>query len=144
MNSQQHEIAAMREEIARFREILAPGSLPEGVQISEFRIVQTEAVDLFNYEIRLSQRGTGSPKVRGTLSLAIEADAAGAKVRLPEERLDAGAEDPNKVDFQHFQHVKGNFRLPPGHIPLRVVVRLTPVGGAKPVVRSFPWILESL
>jgi len=144
LSSQQHEITALREEIARYREILAPGSVPVGVQISEFRIVQTVAVDLFSYEVRLSQDGAANPRVRGTLSLSVEADAAGAMVQLPIEKLDSSGEQPIKVGFQHFQHIKGGFRLPPGHLPLRVVVKLVPIGGAKPVVRSFPWIVESL
>jgi hypothetical protein len=146
LSSQQHEIAALREEVLRYREILSPASVPAGVQISDFRIVQTEAVDVFSYEIRLSQTGAGNPKVRGALSLLIEADLAGDKVQLPVETLNPGVSNqlPIKIGFQHFQHVRGGLRLPPGHLPLRVIVKLTLAGGVKPLTRSFPWIVESL
>lgn len=145
LNSQHLEIAALREEVAHYREILAPGSITKGTQISELRVVQTAASDAYAFELRLAQNGADQSLVRGLLRLSIEADAGGRKVVLPLQELSPSVAYPVRIGFRHFQHVSGKFSIPPEHLPLRVVVTLEIDGKQKKsLVRSFPWIVESL
>ena len=75
----------------------------------------------------------------------LEADAGGRKVLLPLDTLQPGVKYPISIGFTHFQHVSGLFNVPSKHTPMRVLVTLEPAEkGGKTLVRSFPWIVESV
>lgn len=145
LSSQQLEIAALREEVTHYREVISPGAVAKGIQISELRLVQGADSNQFVFELRLAQLGAETPLVRGVLGIVVEADAGGEKVEMAMQELGAFDVYPFKVAYRHFQHVSGKFLIPAGHSPLRLVVTLRVDGKVnKPLIRSFPWVVESL
>lgn len=145
LNSHRLQIAALREEVSHYRDLLAPNAATRGVGIQTLVIAQTTSVETFHFELRLGQDESVGRHTGGWVQIVVEADAKGRRIEIPLDRLEKRGEYPIKYRFRHFQQISGTMKFEAGIKPLRVVVTLRPEArDAKPVVRSFPWVVEAV
>lgn len=136
----QDQLLGMKEEVAFYKGIVSDDRADSGVQIQRFVVEPEGAEHEFRFRLVLT-RGIGSDNLaKGTVSLAVDGDREGVRVRLDLAELTPFPTGPLEYNFKHFQRLEGRLRLPASFVPKRVIVRLDPERpGAKPLRGSYRW-----
>lgn len=131
------EIAALREELEFYRNIVSSSDGRSGVQIQDLEIQRAGGDRQYRYTVVVIQSLQHDQEVRGTVELAIEGSQNGQEevLHLPEEH-----EEPIEVSFKYFQKIDGNFALPSDYTPRRIKVSVhTASENALIIERWYPW-----
>jgi len=144
LESLQLELSAIKEEVNRYRALFAPDSLERGLQVGTFKILGTQIVRNYRYELLLTQTESKRATLSGTVSIDIVAEHQGKLILLPLQKVQKIDYYPLRYSFRYFQDFSGEVVIPPGHKPLRITVTMVPAGrNAKKTKRTFPWIVEA-
>ena len=144
LESLQLELTQIKEEISRYKALLAPDSLERGLQVGSFKILGTLKARTFRFELLLTQIESKRSTLSGTVSIDIVAEYQGKSIVVPLPKVQKVDYYPLPYSFRYFQDFAGEVALPPGYKPLRTEVTLVPAGrGAKKIRRTFPWVVEA-
>jgi hypothetical protein len=132
------EVSALRADVAFYERLVGATSQRRGLTVHGLRL-QPQGEGAWHFTATLTQTLNRAAVSRGRLTLAVEGSRNGSM-----ERLEWSALRPQddamgtEYSFKYFQQIEGDILLPEGFVPLRVHVRLAPVG-APAVDGSFPW-----
>ena len=144
LESLQFELTKVKEEVSRYRALLAPDSLERGLQVGSFKILRAQNARTFRFELLLTQIELKRSTLSGTVSIDIVAEHQGKSIVFPLQKVQKVDYYPFRYSFRYFQDFSGEVALPPGYKPLRTEVTLIPAGrNAKKTRRTFPWVVEA-
>ncbi|MBB6598364.1 hypothetical protein H6X63_01750 [Luteimonas sp. MC1825] len=132
------EVSALRADVAFYERLVGSTSQRRGLTVHGLRL-QPQGEGAWHFTATLTQTLNRAAVSRGRLTLAVEGSRNGSLERL--EWSDLRPQDDAmgaEYSFKYFQQLEGDILLPEGFTPLRVHVRLAPVG-APAVDGSFPW-----
>lgn len=130
------EIVKLREELNFYRNIISPVDNKSGLRIQNLHIRPVGTANRYRYKLVLIQALKHDRTVSGSASIQIAGVQEGedSVVSIPGSK-----ERAIRVNFRYFQDIEGQFELPQGFKPRRVIVNVTPARGAQAVEESYPW-----
>jgi len=130
------QFALLREDLAFYRNIIAPPDGKSGLRIQSLGIQPAGASNVYSYKLMLVQSITHTTGIRGTATLQVAGLYNGRDevVRFP-----AGNEPPKLVSLKYFQEIGGKFTLPRDFKPRSVRVTVARLDGTRTVERTFDW-----
>ncbi|HJX10932.1 MAG TPA: DUF6776 family protein [Candidatus Binatia bacterium] len=130
------QIVLLREDLALYRNIIAPPDGKTGLRIQRFDIQPAGASNVHNYKLTLVQSITHTTSIRGTATFQVVGlyNGRDGLVRFP-----AGNEPPKQVSLKYFQEIGGKFTLPHDFKPRSVRVTVVSSDGTRTVERDFEW-----
>ena len=139
LNDKQDQISDLREQVAFYRGIVSPEESTLGVRVHDL-VLRPVQGRIFNFRLTLLQSVREGGEARGRVGLRLEALEGEKLRRLALESLMVTTEYSEEYLFRYYTEMFGEFELPDGLRPLRIVVSLTPRGKRKPaMVRTFVW-----
>lgn len=138
ITARDEQIAALRADLDFYERFVSPDVQRRGLSVNAAH-VQPQAANVWRFDVTLTQGREQAGSSRGTVRLAVEGSRAGKLERLDWAALRQSADAPG-IDYQlrYLQRVDGEFALPEGFVPTRLVVQLQPAQG-KPVEAAFNW-----
>ena len=140
-----NEVARLQEEVTFYKSLMAPGSLAEGLHVSEFDVRPTQVEQQFAFELLLTQVALRRSYIGGAVRLDVigSYDTADADKEIDEAVLSLTELGelptyPLKFRFRYFQDIQGLMTLPAGFKPDRVLVTANQTGKEALQV-TFPW-----
>ncbi len=147
LTAEHRKSARLAEELAFYKGLMAPSSLPNGLQIAELEVAQTDQANTYSYQLLLTQVAMRRSYIAGEVRLDVigkhspaTADPAqkGGEAVLSLTELDEAKKYPLKFRFRYFQDLTGRITLPEGFEPDRVLVTANQ-NGKEPLQVTFPW-----
>ncbi len=129
------QIAALREELNFYRNIISPPNKKSGLRIQSMKVEATQKSGQFNYKLVLIQALKHDRTIRGDASFEVTGMQAGksATLKYPEGK-------PIGVSFRYFQDVEGKLDLPRNFEPRQIRVQVKTKGrGAQTVEAVYTW-----
>lgn len=139
LQDKQNQISDLREQLAFYRGIVSPEESSLGVRIHGLDVRQVKN-QIHNFRLTLLQsvREGGDAAGRASIKLEVLQDSQVQSLDL-QDLLVAG-EYSGQYEFRYYAELYGEFKLPAGVRPLRMVVALTPKGKRRAtVVKTFVW-----
>lgn len=138
------DMAALKEEIAFYRSLMAPSATEQGLGIRSFEVRATSEPRRYQFELVLQQRASKHKTLRGALDLSVGGRVNGKDVVLSLKELSADPAVQNvPFKFMYFQNLRGDLWLPEGFEPESVAIQARTWG--RPSVRiedSFTWLVD--
>lgn len=141
----EEQVFQLQQELATYKEVLAPASSREGLRIRGFQLQSTAVPRRFRYQILLSRVGSDQQLLEGRLQVELRGLQAGRSRNLSLAELDAALPAEGlPFAFRHFLAIPegGQFaelQLPEGFEPLEVLLRAQVKGQQQVLERSFRW-----
>jgi hypothetical protein len=133
-------INELRENVDFYQSIISPQDNTAGVKVHRLRLDQSKEKSSYKYNLTIVQSLKHENSVKGNAELSVEGEQAGQSRQI--NMSDIG-DVPAKLSFRYFQNLQGDFQIPEGFKPERLLVRLTtsPSGKNKKteVTRVFDW-----
>lgn len=132
--------AALRSDLAFYKNIMAPASIAKGLQIDRLNLSENPDGS-FEFRLALTQAGNNQRYQLGLVTISFIGQIDGSARVLALHELSPQFNDTGvKFRFRYFQNVKGTLTLPERFEPLEVVVAARPGSGdAGKVERTFSW-----
>ncbi|GAB4292234.1 MAG: hypothetical protein Kow0096_06970 [Thiohalomonadaceae bacterium] len=138
----QAEIAEYKSELAFYRGIVSPKDAQQGLRVESFDIAANGVENSFRFKLVLTQVLKSDRLARGRATFEVEGLQEGQNKTLLQHEVTTDATKFFTFNFKYFQNFEGDLTLPAGFIPLRVVVKLDPSGGADKVEKIVEWPVE--
>lgn len=136
----QAEVSDLREQLAFYRGIVAPDVSRAGLRVYEFKVGKNPTSNAYHYELVLIQSSRNDRQVGGRILVTIDGVQGGAQQTIKLDDMLKGESKTLQYSFKYFEEFNGDFSLPEGFKPLRVVVTLAPTATGTPNVREqFDW-----
>lgn len=141
----EEQIFQLQQELATYRDVVAPADSHEGLQIRAFELQGTEDPRRYRFKILLGRVGSDAQPLQGTLQVELQGRLGGKAARLSLAELVADLPaDGLAFAFRHFQAIPdgasfAELLLPEGFAPQEVRVRAAVEGQRQPLERSFRW-----
>lgn len=136
----QDEMLELKEEVAFYRGIFAPAETARGLNIADFSVTSIGEERAYRFKLVLTQVQANERIVQGHARVMFEGVKAGARIRLDLKEVTGGSLDRLKLRFKYFQNNEGEFVLPEGFLPSRVLVEVVPtVKGFRQLKKTFDW-----
>ena len=137
------EILGLREELAFYRGILAPGEGKVGLQAQDFDVKAEEGLGNYSFSLVLTQAGGKEQVARGSVRLVLEGREDGVPRRLALNELTPDGTADIAYRFRYFQNLSGELQLPERFVPERVVLKAVPTSAPRlPLEWTFDWPQE--
>jgi hypothetical protein len=137
LSEEQHQVANLREQLAFYRGVMSPQALESGLHVNELRISRLGA-DRFRYDLVLVQAARQERRANGRAELRLIGRDRVAQRSIGLSEL--GGPEALPFSFRRFQEFSGEFQLPAGLTPQRVVISLRSDRGDTPQVeQEFEW-----
>jgi hypothetical protein len=139
LNALQSEASSLREQLAFYRGIAAPGRPPAGVRVYDLKL-EPAGKGSYRFDLTLIQSVRQDGFSAGTARIDIHGTQAGAARVLT--LADIGVGDAKKLVFsmKYYEEFRGELRIPEGFRPLRAVVTLELEGGSTTrTEETFEW-----
>jgi hypothetical protein len=143
------EAAGFKEEVTFYKSLMAPSSIERGLQIAEFELSATEAVNQFTYHLLLTQVEARRDWIQGEVRLEIRGRQRSAGSAEYDELVLSLTEIadtqpyPVKFRFRYFQDLAGVLTLPTGFVPEAVAIAATRRGSrSESLQRDFEWVVR--
>lgn len=138
LTERDQQIAALRADLDFYERFVSPDVQRRGLSVHAAH-VQPQAANVWRFELTLTQGREQAGESRGQARVAVEGSRAGKLERLDWAALRQAPDAPG-IDYQlrYLQRVEGEFALPEGFVPTRLIVELRPAQG-KPVEAAFSW-----
>ncbi len=138
-----HEKSArLQEEVTFYKGLMAPSSLPQGLQVAELDLSAIPDSQDYDFELLLTQVALRRSFIAGEVRLDIIGTYEGTQERgeavLSLTELAQLKSYPLKFRFRYFQDLTGRITLPEGFMPQRVLVTANQ-SGKDPLQVTFPW-----
>ena len=144
LNELQREIFELKEDIAFYRGIVSEDSNGSGVQLQRLVLERDGGPRDYLFRVVLTRGKQDDKVVGGVLSLSVDGDQDGERVRLTREQLSAFPVTKLQFNFKHFQRLEGRLHLPERFVPKRVVIKVELANSkTKPLRESFAWSVEN-
>lgn len=137
----QAEASELREQVAFYRGIAAPDQARAGVRVQEIRLspVQNQR-NRFRFFMTLIQSVRQDKRVGGRIQLAIDGRSGGVERKIGLDELAPAVAQNLLFSLKYFEEFSGEFQLPEGFVPQRVIVTLVPSSsGAPQTEEGFDW-----
>jgi hypothetical protein len=132
------EIAGLRADVAFYERFVGSTAQRRGLSVHALE-VQRQDGQAWKFVATLTQNLNRGAINRGRLLVSLEGTREGRMQQLDWSALRQQPDAPGvEYSFKYFQQVEGDILLPAGLVPVRIVVRLVPAGGAA-VEQSFTW-----
>ncbi|MEW6646403.1 MAG: DUF6776 family protein [Pseudomonadota bacterium] len=138
----QAEIAEYKSELAFYRGIVSPKDAQQGLRVESFDVAANGVENSFRFKLVLTQVLKSDRLARGRATFEVEGLQEGQNKTLLQHEVTTDATKFFTFNFKYFQNFEGDLTLPAGFIPLRVVVKLDPSGGADKVEKIVEWPVE--
>ncbi|HVT37369.1 MAG TPA: DUF6776 family protein [Nevskiaceae bacterium] len=136
----QAEVADLREQLAFYRGIVSPDLSRAGVRVYEFKVDKSTTSNAYRYELVLIQSVRHDRQVGGRVQIDVEGTKDGAAQTFKLDDAALGGAKNLQFSFKYFEEFNGEFHLPAGFRPVRVVVTLaTDQADAPDVKEQFDW-----
>lgn len=136
----QDEILELKQEVAFYRGIVAPGEAASGLNITSFRVTSIGEQRAYRFKLVITQLKTNNRMVKGNVRISLEGIRNEQQVKLGLKDISGGALDKLKLRFKYFQNIEGEIVLPVGFLPSRVRVEVMPAGkGGTRLKKTFDW-----
>lgn len=133
LKSLQDENAALKEDTAFFRILLAPQQGASGVNIYHVKIERNPLVPgEYRYRLLLLKAGSREQEFSGSLQLLISGVQGQQAVSVAVPETKAGKAVGMPLNFKYYQRLEGSFRLPEDMVPKSAQVRVYEAGAAQP------------
>lgn len=117
--------AALEQEVAFYRNIMAPESASAGLVINSIDIQPTDILNVYRYSVVLAQLKSSGNFVNGRAQIQVEGLQNEQAISLNLNELETGAaKEGVAFKFRYFEELKGTLTLPDGFIPKQVLVVL--------------------
>lgn len=134
------ESSTLREQLAFYRGIVSPKEARAGVRVQDLKVRRSSSISGgWRYELVLIQAIREESRIAGSVDLTIEGVQGAKAVQLALADLVTAGEKNLVFSFKYFEEFSGEFRLPAGFRPTRVVVTLRPANDRPTVVDQFDW-----
>ena len=131
------EAGALREKLAFYRGIASPGETKAGVRVQEIKMRRKGAG--WHYEMVLIQSVREESRIAGTASVRIDGRLANKPQSYELASLVTAGGKNLVFSFKYFEEFSGDFQMPQGFKPLKVVVTLDPADDRPTVVNDYDW-----
>ncbi|MFT4045811.1 MAG: hypothetical protein QM661_03855 [Solimonas sp.] len=137
----QAETSDLREQVAFYRGIAAPDQARAGVRVQELRIGKLRGRrDTYRFFLTLIQSVRQEKRVGGRIELVVVGRGAGGEQQLSLRDLPPAAAQNLLFSLKYFEEFSGEFQLPAGFAPSRMLVTLVPsTEGAPQTEEDFDW-----
>ena len=123
----QAEASELREQVAFYRGIAAPDQAKAGVRVQEIRFDPVpKQPGSFRLFLTLIQSVRQDKRVSGHIEMKVVGKQGGAERSLPLDTLSPDAAKNLVFSLKYFEEFSGQFQLPSGFSPERVVITLVP------------------
>lgn len=129
----QKESADLREQVAFYRGIVSPDASQAGVRVYEFKVSPTARAGRYRYDLVLIQSVRHDRRIAGRVEVTLRGGNSAA-LKLSE----LAPSQPLGFSFKYFQEFTGEFQLPAGFAPGRVLVEVLAEGGQK-IEDDYDW-----
>lgn len=141
----EEQIFQLQQELATYKDVVAPASSRESLQIRSFELHSTEEPRRFRFKVLLSRIGSDAQALQGSLQIELSGRLKGKAVTLSLAELGAQLPaDGLTFAFRHFQAIPDGagfveLQLPEGFEPQEVRVLAKVDGQRQSLERSFRW-----
>ncbi|WP_020651114.1 DUF6776 family protein [Solimonas variicoloris] len=137
----QAEASELREQVAFYRGIAAPDQARAGVRVQELKLSEIAGRrGRYRFFLTLIQSVRHEKRIGGRIELAIVGSAAGVERKLPLNELAPELAQNLLFSLKYFEEFSGEFQLPAGFVPSRMLVTLVPSSdGAPRTEEGFDW-----
>ncbi len=127
----QAETSELREQVAFYRGIATPEQARAGVRIQEIRLSKSaQERNGFRFALTLIQATRQEKRLAGRIEMTVVGRSAGIERSLRIDELAPELAQNLLFSLKYFEELTGEFRLPDGFKPRRLVVRLIPSSSA--------------
>lgn len=139
LTERDEQIAALRADLDFYERFVSPDVQRRGLSVHAAHVQPQAAPNVWGFELTLTQGREQAGSSRGRVQLAVEGSRNGKLEQLDWAALRQKPEAPG-IDYQlrYLQRVTGEFALPAGFTPTRLIVKLQPASG-KVVEAAFNW-----
>ncbi len=143
VQSLESKILQLEEDIAFYKNIMAPSGADKGLQIQKMELHKARGERRFQYKLVLTQIADNNAYIQGLVAVNLIGNLNNKKEILPLRDV-AGAEDLGvKFRFRYFQDIAGELELPQGFAPEQIQVVAQSSGKkATKIERTFEWKVE--
>lgn len=137
----QDQIVHLREELAFYQGIMAPGEVEPGIRVQKLKWEPVSQDGRFHYDLTLVQYKRNDRFVQGVVHLFLDGEQDGKAATLSLAQVTDPPVDKLHFKFRYFQHFEGEVRIPARFSPRTVRLEVEPAGKNSPprVERSFDW-----
>lgn len=128
----------LREAVAFYQGIVAPGERKSGLELQTLEVTGNRQTGAYHYRLVLTHIAKTPSRVRGTLNLMLSGALKGKPVSYSLAELSSDKDDSLKFRFRYFQEIEGDWVLPKGFSPQTVRVILAPYKKDK-IEHSLSW-----
>jgi cell division protein FtsL len=138
LSNLQAKMVDLREELAFYRGIVSPQDSSTGLKVQSLAVSSAGEAGHFHYKLVLIQARSHRDKVAGSVNIQVTGEAGGKTV----SQAVAGKSAQGKAlafSFRYFQNIEGDFTLPDGFKPTKVVVKVDSRSHKAPITQVFDW-----
>lgn len=129
----QEENAALREDNAFFRNLMAPDKEPGPISIYHVKIERNPLLaSEYRYRLLLLKTGKREQEFVGSVQFLVTGEQEGKKVDYALPVSQSGKPQAIGVSFKYYQRLEGAFQLPAGFIPQKIQIRVFEAGNTQP------------
>lgn len=132
VKSLQEENARLKEELAFYRAMMAPGQGEGAASIYRFEVERNASPGEYRYRVLLLQSGQRKQEFQGRLQLVVNLEQDGEKLVLNVPEAGQATLQAYRVSFKYYQRMEGSFRVSPSAVVKSVQVRVFEDNAAQP------------
>ena len=133
----ENESARFREQLAFYKGMAKPGEMRAGVRVQDFKIRPKDGE--LHYELVLIQSVRAEQRIAGTVEVNVEGRRGDATLTFPLKGMVTGGDRDLVFSFKYYDEFAGNFKLPEGFTPDKLIVTLKAVNDRPVASEEFPW-----
>lgn len=138
------QIAALEEDIAFYRGLMAPTESRSGLTIGSVDIISTGVPRRYDFKVVMQQLATNHQVLNGSLRVTVVGrDGEAVRTMSLGELSPQVDEEEVKLRFKYFQNIEGQIELPEGFEPERIELQARSTGrNATSVEKKFGWLVH--
>lgn len=139
LQQQEDELGKLNEQLAFYRGIVSPEQDEAGVRIHKLELFDAGRRAI-QFRLTLAQPVRQTRDAKGHVRVMLEGLSDGTFSKLNVSDLELSDGFSGLYAFRYYLELHGQFRLPKGFKPLRIVTKAIPDGkGRKPLSQTFVW-----
>lgn len=139
LKGHEDELAELNEQLAFYRGIVSPEEDAAGMRIHKLELFD-EGRGKWQYRLTLMQPVRQATDAKGLIRITVEGLNGDIFRAYTMKELDPSEHFSGLYQFRNFLEMHGQFKLPTGFQPLRIVLKAIPERrGSKPVKRTWVW-----
>lgn len=137
------EIAELKSDLDFYRGIVSPREASQGLKVERLDLTANTVAHSYHYKLVLTQVLKNSNLITGDITMELEGSQDGGLKTLELEDISADKKKSLAFRFKYFQNFEGDFLLPEGFVPARLVIKVNPKGQRQPnIEKTIEWPAE--